>query len=118
MINQYEVPAMIEDALPELCKPLRQFPAIFHIYETMSCFTVYTCRQVSRGDFALAGRCLQLAGKLYERGNSKVKYAIEQYFLPVLSAVPLKDAASRIKLYSIIPSHLYSQFINEQLKLQ
>ncbi|UYQ92687.1 hypothetical protein MKQ68_21650 [Chitinophaga horti] len=117
MINQFEVPAMIEDALPELSKPLRQFPAVFHIYETMSCFTVYTCRQVTRGDFALAGRCLQLAGRLYERGNEKVKYAIEQYFMPVVSALPVKDAAQRIKLYSIIPSHLYRMFIHQQLKL-
>jgi hypothetical protein len=117
MINQYEVPAMIEDALPELCKPLRQFPAVFHIYETMSCLTTYTCRQVSRGDYALAGRCMQLAGRLYERGNAKVQHAVEHYFMPMISALPLKDAAQRIKLYSIIPSHLYRMFINEQLKL-
>ena len=117
MINQYEVPAMIEDAIPELSKPLRQFPAVFHIYETMSCFTVYTCNQLNRQNYTLAGKCLQLAGKMYDRGNEKVKFAIEHYFIPVLGALPVKDTAQRIKLYSLIPAHSYRMFINEQLKL-
>lgn len=31
MINQYKVPALIEDAIPELRKPLHQFP-VYVIY--------------------------------------------------------------------------------------
>jgi hypothetical protein len=115
MINQYEVPAFIEDTIPELRRALHQFPAVFHIYETVSCFTDYTRRQLQDNNYSAADKCLQLAGKLYERGNSLVKGAITGIFLPVLSTLPINGAVNRIKVYSLIPASLYNLYIQHQL---
>jgi len=115
MINQYEVPALIEDAIPELRKPLHQFPAVFHVYETVSCLSNYTRKQLEDHNYSIAGRCLKVAGRLYERGNQVVKGAIEQDFLPALSCLPITDAIYRIKLYSLIPASLYTLFIQQQI---
>jgi len=80
MINQYEVPALIEDTVPVLRKALHQFPAVFHIYETVSCLSNYTLQQLRERHYNQAMPCLQLAGRLYERGNAVVKSAIEGPF--------------------------------------
>ena len=115
MINQYEVPALIEDAVPELRKPLHQFPAVYHVYETVTCLSNYTRKQLEAHNYSLAGRCLSVAARLYERGNQVVKGAIEQHFLPALSGIPVTDAINRIKLYSLIPASLYTLFIQQQI---
>jgi len=115
MINQYEVPACIEDTIPALKKALHQFPAVFHIYDTVSCFSEYTDRQLREQNFLVAGKCLQLAGRLYERGNEIVKEAITRVFLPVICSVPLADAVSRIRMYALIPDALYPLYIQHQL---
>lgn len=115
MINQYEVPALIEDALPELRKPLHQFPAVYHVYETVTCLSNYTRKQLEERNYSLAATCLRVAGRLYERGNQVVKGAIEQHFLPALSSLPVIDAIYRIKLCSLIPASLYTLFIQNQI---
>ena len=115
MINQYEVPACIEDTIPALRKALHQFPAIFHIYDTVSCLGEYTGQQLREQNFQVAQKCLQLAGRLYERGNGVVREAITRVFLPVVCSVPLADAVSRIRIYSLIPDALYPLYIQHQL---
>lgn len=115
MINQYEVPACIEDAVPALKKALHQFPAVFHIYETISCLTEYTDKQLREQNFPVADQCLQVAGRLYERGNAVVKEAIKRVFLPALCRIPLADAVSRIRMYSLIPDSIYPLYIQYQL---
>ncbi|WP_298739335.1 hypothetical protein [uncultured Chitinophaga sp.] len=115
MINQYEVPALIEDAIPELRKPLHRFPAVFHVYETMTCLSNYTRKQLEEQNYSVAGECLEVAGRLYDRGNEVVKGAIEQHFLPALSCLPVPDGAYRIKFYSLIPASLYTLFIQHQI---
>ncbi|MET6999115.1 DUF7674 family protein [Chitinophaga defluvii] len=117
MINQYEVPAFIEDTIPELRRALHQFPAVFHIYETVTCFTDYTSCQLRDNNYSAVGKCLELAGKLYERGNSIVKGAITRIFLPALSAFPIKNRVTRITIYSLIPASLYNLYIQHQLNV-
>lgn len=115
MINQYEVPACIEDTIPALRKALHQFPAIYHIYDTIGCLTEYTDKQLREQNFPVADKCLQLAGRLYEKGNMVVKEAITRIFLPVLCRVPLADAVGRIRMYSLIPDSIYPLYIQHQL---
>ncbi|WP_212000794.1 hypothetical protein [Chitinophaga sp. HK235] len=115
MINQYEVPAYIEDHIPALKKALHQFPAIFHVYDTVGCFSEYTGKQLREQNYAVAGKCLHVAGRLYEKGNEVVKGAITRVFVPALSQIPLGDALSRIRIYSLIPDAIYGLYIQQQL---
>ncbi|PSL49220.1 hypothetical protein CLV51_101550 [Chitinophaga niastensis] len=115
MINQYEVPAYIEDNIPALKKALHQFPAVFHIYDTVTCLSEYTDKQLREQNFQVADKCLRLAAKLYERGNDVVKGAITRIFLPAVCSIPLADAVSRIRMYSLIPDVLYNLYIQQQL---
>lgn len=115
MINQYEVPACIEDALPELRRPLHQFPAVYHIYETVTCFKDYMIRQLQDHNFSTLARCLQVAGRLYERGNPVVRGAVAEIVVSALSRVPLADKATRIHLYSLIPASFYPLYMQQHL---
>ncbi|RPD42626.1 DUF7674 family protein [Chitinophaga barathri] len=117
MINQYEVPALIEDALPELKKPLHQFPAIFHIYETVQCLDNYLIRQLRNKNYALLEKCLQLTGRLYERGNPLVRNAVVRIILPDLSREHPADNLSCIKLYSLIPPSIYNLYMQQHLQI-
>ncbi len=117
MINQYEVPALIEDALPELKKPLHQFPAIFHIYETVQCLDQYLIRQLRNKNYALLEKCLKLTGRLYERGNPLVRNAVARIIVPDLSKEHPADNLSRIRLYSLIPPSIYNLYMQHHLLL-
>lgn len=117
MINQYEVPALIEDALPELKRPLHQFPAIFHIYETMQCLDHYLIRQLRNKNYALLEKCLKLTGRLYERGNPLVRHAVVRIIVPDLSKEHPADNLSRIRLYSLIPPSIYNLYMQHHLHL-
>ncbi|MGE7775493.1 DUF7674 family protein [Chitinophaga sp. NPDC101104] len=116
MLNTYEVPALIEDALPELHKPLRQFPAIFHLYETMECLRDHTLRQWRDENFPALEKCLRVAGRLYERGNQRVRDAVERIIVPGISHAEVAGQAGRIRLFSLVPAPLYNLFIREHLK--
>lgn len=117
MINQYEVPALIEDALPELKKPLHQFPAIFHIYETVQCLDHYLIRQLRNKNYTLLEKCLKLTGRLYERGNPLVRNAVTRIIVPDLSKEHPADNISRIRLYSLIPPSIYNLYMQHHLHL-
>lgn len=118
MINQFEVPALIEDTLPELRRPLHQFPAIFHIYQTVDCLNNYLIRQLRNKNYPLLEKCLRLTGRLYERGNPIVKKAVAQIIVPELSKEPVPDNISRIRLYSLIPASLYNLYMQHHLSVQ
>lgn len=115
MLNTYEVPVMIEDALPELHKALRQFPCIFHLYETMECLRDHTLRQWRDQNLPALERCLRVAGRIYERGNQKVRDAVERILVPGISRAEVTTQAGRIRLYSRIPASLYGLFIRQHL---
>lgn len=117
MINQYEVPALIEDCIPQLGKALHQFPAIFHIYETLQCFNGFLLQQLRNRDYNLLGRCLRLTGKLYERGNPLVRKAVLEIILPDLSREKMPDNISQLKLYELIPASLYNQYMQHHLNI-
>ncbi|AWO00704.1 hypothetical protein DLD77_02830 [Chitinophaga alhagiae] len=115
MINQFEVPALIEDAIPQLGKALHQFPSIFHIYETMQCLRNFLLQQLRNKNYNLLEKGLRLAGRLYDRGNPLVRKAVADIILPGLSREKLPDNISQIKLYSLIPASFYNQFIQLHL---
>lgn len=115
MINQYEVPALIEDTLPQLGRALHQFPAIFHIYETLQCLNSFVLQQIRSKNYRLLEKSLLLTGRLYERGNPLVRKAVVDIILPDLSREKMPDNISRIKLYSLIPASLYNQFMQYHL---
>lgn len=116
MLNTFEVPALIEDALPELHKPLRQFPAIFHLYETMECLRDYTLRQWRDQNLTTLEKCFRVTGRLYERGNQRVRDAVERILIPGISHAEINGQAGRIRLFSMVPASLYNLFICQHLK--
>ncbi|WP_343701381.1 hypothetical protein [Chitinophaga sp.] len=117
MINRFEVPALIEDALPQLGKALHQFPAIFHIYETVQCLHNFLLQQLRNRNYDLLEKSLRLTGRLYDRGNPQVRQAVADIILPGLSREILPDNMSQIKLYSLIPASLYNQFMQLHLNI-
>ncbi|RPE12623.1 hypothetical protein EGT74_03480 [Chitinophaga lutea] len=117
MINQYEVPALIEDTLPQLRKALHQFPAVFHIYETLQCLNQFLLQQLRNKNYPLLAKSLGLAGKLYERGNPLVRKAVLDIIVPGLSREKLPDNSSQLKLYSLIPANLYNQYMQHHLHI-
>lgn len=118
MMNQHEVPAYLEDSVPGLRQPLRQLPAMFQLYDTMTCFTRFTHDQLLTHNYAVAARCLKAAGRLYSRGNQFVKQAIIGIFIHDLAQLPLQDNRERIDRCNLIPENIYPFYIQEQLNQQ
>lgn len=116
MLNTFEVPAVIEDALPELHKPLRQFPAIYHVYETMECLRDHTLRQWRNQNFPALEKCLRVAGRLYDHGNQRVREAVERIIVPGISHAEVNGQAGRIRLFSLVPASMYNLFIRQHLQ--
>ncbi|MBO9154958.1 hypothetical protein ACFOTA_22270 [Chitinophaga sp. GCM10012297] len=51
----------------------------------MQCLDTYLIRQLRNKNYALLEKCLQVTGRLYERGNPLVRNAVTRIIVPDLS---------------------------------
>ena len=116
-MNQYEVPAYLEDSVPDLRKRLRQLPSAFQLFDTITCFTRFTHAQLLSHNYTVAAHCLKAAGRLYSRGNKFVQQAIVGIFISDLAHLPVQDNRERIALCNLIPENIYPLYIQEQLNI-
>lgn len=117
MINQYEVPAYLEDELPEIKEELRKIHPTLSIFKTIQCLADYTRRKVSQHDLKTVKKCFAIADNIYSKGNRIVKNAIENVFVysfSSLMSVCSKDV--KRQLQSIMPLYLHTAYVQQILK--
>ena len=121
MMNQYEVPSYLQDALPEMKEVLVKEGVssnLFDPYKSVQCLTDFTLKVAHQHNIKMLKRCFMAAERLYIKGNEMIKNAINNVFIYSFSEL-LADCTSRqerIKIQSVMPSYLYSAYVQLVLK--
>jgi hypothetical protein len=115
MINEYEVPQYIGHKLPEIENDLKELELTGDIHESIQVLTDFTKRMVITKDLKKAGKCLELAEKLFQKGNRQVKQAINNVFVHSFSCLKLAARGRDWNtLLSCMPSTLYGLYLKMQ----
>ncbi|MBO9594572.1 MAG: hypothetical protein J7599_16840 [Niabella sp.] len=116
-MNQYEIPAMIEDELPAIVHELettRQFGNALHIMQVLVRFIK---GMLATHNLPVVIKCMRMVDRIYEKGDRIVKNAIENIFIRSFSGLQKKCSKAEWKLLSTkIPITLYSVYIQQLYK--
>ena len=115
MINQFEVPMYLKEALPEIEKDLKLTDDPANIYQAIHIFLDYTFKKVKEHNMAVVKKCFFLAEKLYSKGNKVVKCAVENVFVFSLSHLPVENQKDKKAVMGLIPGSLYSVYMQQVL---
>ena len=113
-MNTYEVPSLIEDELPEIKEQLKDKNLTGNINATMLLLARYTRSMMNIHDLPAVVKCMSLADKIYEKGNSLVKNAVENVFVYAFSGI--RACCDRLEWRTIqakMPITLHSIYIRQ-----
>jgi len=115
MINQQELPVLIEQEIPELSNELVNRDKCANAYRTLHILRDYTREQVKNGDMNAVKRCFKLADKIYTKGNEAVKNAVENVYVYSFSNFLFHDDDRRKLFMRIVPLTLYTLYVKQML---
>lgn len=121
MMNQYEVPSYLQDALPEMKEALVKEGVtsnLFDPYKSVQCLADFTLKNAHEHNIKMLKRCFRAAERLYIKGNEIIKNAVNNVFIYSFSEL-FADCANRqerIKIQAIMPAYLYSAYVEQILK--
>lgn len=107
MINQVEVPMFLEEALPEISEQLKR-NAVKDTYSMIGTLAAFSCRNVRAHNYDVTKRCFAVADKLYDKGNTVVKNAVENVFVTKMFRSAPED---KQLLQGMVPMTLYSLYM-------
>lgn len=113
-MNQYEVPALIADKLPEVRDAIINRITWGSADNALLVLVEYTQRMCMLHDLPAIQKCMKVADKIYTRGNVAVKTAVANTF--VKSFNEFRDTCNKVEwrfLQARMPVHLYSLYIQE-----
>lgn len=116
-MNNYEVPAMLEDALPDIKESLNERPVLGNVHAAMQVLAKYTRKMIYLHDLPAVATCMRVAAGIYDKGNALVKNAVENVF--VYSFSGMRTACEKTEWNAIqarIPMTLYSLYVQQIYK--
>jgi hypothetical protein len=116
-MNQYEVPACIEDEFPEIRNELKMVAPSGNVFKTLQCLAGYTRRMIAVHNYRAVRKSFLLAEKIYNHGNTVVKNAIENVFVYSFSAMLNRCEEQEVPvIHAMMPLSLYSAYVRQMLK--
>jgi hypothetical protein len=115
MINQLEIPMYLEDALPEICADLKARKKD-SAYNLMNILSAFTNKNIESRNYNVVKRCFLVADKLYSRGDTKVKNAVENVFVYAFSRLLCLNKNEKCVILGLIPGSLYTLYVHQVLK--
>lgn len=113
-MNQFEVPALLEDTLPGIRKEMPRGGQPGNINAALLGLARYTRRMIGRHDWPMVTRCMRLADHLYEKGNAGIKNAVENVFVFAFSGFRTScDRQHWALVQARIPMTHYSLYIKQ-----
>lgn len=112
MINQFEIPAYLHTAIPEIDEEIKAGEQS-NAFKLMHTLVEFTSDKVETGDMKTVSKCFGLAEKLYDRGNSIVKNAVDNVFVYSLSNLLCRYPQQKKYLLSILPMGIYTLYIHQ-----
>lgn len=117
MLNQFEIPALLVDKLPEIQQELKNNYATLNIFKSLQCLADHTKQKLEEHDMQGVKRSLAVAEYIYSRGNKLVRNAVETIFIYSLSSLlKMGSIVERRQLQSIMPLYLYTAYVQQALK--
>ena len=113
MINETEVPDLIERQIPDLATDINNTREKVNIYQTMQTLLQFTGRKIQEHNYLSVKQCFAIAEKLYEKGNRSVQNAVENVFVFSFSNLLPADSAEKKKILAIVPITIYSLYIHQ-----
>jgi hypothetical protein len=113
-MNTYEVPAIMEDELPEIKEELKESCILGNVNKAMQILVKHTRKMINLHDMPAVAQCMRLADKIYDRGNAIVKNAVENVF--VYSFSGLRSCCGQGEWKTVqakIPMTLYSLYVKQ-----
>ncbi|WP_157097905.1 DUF7674 family protein [Niabella ginsenosidivorans] len=113
-MNQYEIPAMIEDKIPGICPEIKKISAFGDAVQIMNVLAGYSKKMLSLHNLPKVIQCMRLVGTIYGKGNRFVKSAIENVFVFSFSSWQAKCNDREWKVIQTkIPVTLYSVYVQQ-----
>lgn len=112
MINQLEIPAYLEEAVPEISSDLK-INNTGNAYDVMNMLMVFTFNNIKAHNYKVVKRCFKIADKLYNRGNTIVKNAVQNVFVYSFTKMFERYPAEKQELLALLPMTLYSLYIRQ-----
>ena len=116
MLYEYELAAYIEGCLPELHTTDNLTANNRHdAYKAITTLADYMKKKCRDDDMAAVKKIMQVAERVYLKGNAMAKNCIENIFVFSISAIMPQDRAARKQLQGIIPTHLFSLYVQQMM---
>lgn len=132
MLSPYEIPNFIAFRLPEVKLELAQTNAAASTatngaanacqptqaaYQSIQALADYTKRMALEHDYKTVQKCMNLVNKLYEKGNTLVRNAVENIFIFSFSSLMTHCNAVEWRIVqTYMPSDLYTIYVRQILK--
>ena len=114
MLNQFEVPAFIARQLPQVSGEIYRTNIPTTAYQSIQILTDFTKRMALEHEFKMVGKCMDLMEKLYDKGNTLVRNAVENVFIFSFSTLMCNCNVIEWRLIqSCMPAGLYSLYIRQ-----
>ncbi|MFA6060333.1 MAG: hypothetical protein WC756_19185 [Taibaiella sp.] len=113
-MNNYEVPAIMEDELPAIKEELKENGILGNVNAAMQVLVKYTKKMIYLHDLNAVAKCMRLADKIYDKGNAMVKNAVENVF--VYSFSGLRTGCDQLEwklVQAKMPMTLYSLYVKQ-----
>lgn len=117
VMNQYEVPALIADHIPEVKHELAEQAATGNVNNALHILTDYTFKMCKAHDLPGIQKCMKLADKIYVKGNNLVKNAVTNVF--VYSFSMFRMSCNNVEwrlLQAKMPITLYSIYMQQVMR--
>ncbi len=112
MINQLEIPMYIEQAVPEM--PLKLLISSKNsAYELLQNLSAFTCSNIKNQNYKVVKRTFDIADKLYTKGNSVVKNAVENVYVFSFTRMFQTFPGNKQQILSMLPVSLYTLYISQ-----
>ena len=106
MLSQYE-------SLPLIANKL----SASSLYQSIQVLTDYTRRMAFERNYKMVEKCMELVEKIYEKGNTLVKNAVENIFIFSFSTMLSRCNIVEWRIVqSYMPSDLYRLYVQQVLK--
>ena len=116
-MNQYEVQTLIAGKLPQLKNDLTLSGPRANIYQSIQVLADYTKRMAIEHEFKMVESCMSLVQKIYEKGNTLVKNAVENVFIFSFSSImTICNIVEWRIVQSFMPACLYTLYVQQVLK--
>ena len=112
MINHFEMPMYIQEAIPELSQDI-EVSKKGDPYVLINSLVAFTCKNIKQHNFLVVKRCFKIADMLYRRGNGVVQNAVQNVFVYSFTKMFQCYPEEKEAIMAIVPMTLYSLYIGQ-----